>query len=363
MSPPPFNLHGPAPGGGVRVPVSIAAAPPSAPSSAARPALAPLPPLPATSPPVSPALGIAPDNAAQQPRPEPQPQTQAQGGEHGPWPEEENYGRKPHSSGLAVPVTPPAPEPGLPGWSAGRKARIAIVIDDMGLNMRESRRAVALPEAVTLSYIPYAPRLREQTREARDAGHELMLHLPMEPMGRDNPGPGALLTGLPEEELRQRLALALSSFVGFDGVNNHMGSKFTASEQGMEIVVDELRRRQLFFLDSRTSAQTVGEKVARREGLPAIGRDVFLDDSMTYEAVKSQIAQLERVARRKGYAVAIGHPHAATLQALEEWIPEAKRNGFEFVAVRSLVLQLAETAREESAGISPAALTGTATVP
>lgn len=257
-------------------------------------------------------------------------------------PEEENYGRTGGgTSSLAVPVQPPAPEPKLPGWPSGRhSARIALVIDDMGLNMRESRRAVALPAAVTLSYIPYAPRLREQTREAREEGHELMLHMPMEPMGHDNPGPGALLTGLPEEELRQRLVMALSSFGGFDGVNNHMGSKFTASESGMEIVVNELKQRQLFFLDSRTSSQTVGEKVARREGLPAIARDVFLDDSMTYEAVKRQIEQLEHVARRKGYAVAIGHPHPATLQALEEWIPAAKKRGFEFVAVRDLVQQL-----------------------
>ncbi|MER2519101.1 MAG: divergent polysaccharide deacetylase family protein [Bdellovibrionales bacterium] len=255
------------------------------------------------------------------------------------WPIEENYGQKSAKS-IAVPVAPPVPEPKLPGWLPSHKARIAIVIDDMGLNLRESRRAVALPASVTLSYIPYAPRLRDQTREARDVGHELMLHMPMEPIGHDNPGPGALLTGLSEDEIRQRLVQALSSFVGFDGVNNHMGSKFTASESGMEIVVEELKQRQLFFLDSRTSSLTVGEKVARREGLPVIARDVFLDDSMTLEAVRGQIQQLERVARRKGYAVAIGHPHQATLQALEKWMPEAEKRGFVFVAIRDLVEQL-----------------------
>jgi uncharacterized protein len=232
-----------------------------------------------------------------------------------------------------TPVPPPATTPFVPPG----KPKIAIVIDDMGLDMRDSNRAAALPGFITLSYMPYATRLREQTRDAREQGHELLLHMPMEPVGHDDPGPGALLVDLPANEIRQRFQTALASFVGFDGVNNHMGSKFTANSAGMEIVIDELRQRNLFFLDSRTSAKSVGESLARQEGLPTIARDVFLDDDITLKAVNAQLERVEYVAKHKGYAVAIGHPHAITLQALEAWLPEAEKQGFELVPLRELV--------------------------
>src|SRR5262249_40596056 len=154
--------------------------------------------------------------------------------------------------------------------------------------------------------------------------------MPMEPLGHDDPGPGALLTNLSSDEVRARFDKALDSFSGFDGVNNHMGSKFTADEAGMQIVIGELQKRHLFFLDSRTSARSVGDAVAREHGVPTTRRDVFLDDTMTAEAVNAQLAQLERVARHKGVAVAIGHPHDVTLTALEAWLPAAQKRGLVF---------------------------------
>lgn len=216
-------------------------------------------------------------------------------------------------------------------------AKISIIIDDMGLDIKDSQRAIMLPSAITLSFMPYATRLREQTKEARDHGHELMLHMPMEPLGHADPGPGALLVNLPDEELKQRLDTALASFVGFDGINNHMGSKFTADAHGMELVIGELQPRHLFFLDSKTSAQTVGEHIARQRGLPTISRDVFLDDEQTTSAIAQQLMQTERVAQKKGYAVAIGHPHAVTLQTLENWIPDVQKRGFILVPVHDLI--------------------------
>jgi uncharacterized protein len=232
-----------------------------------------------------------------------------------------------------VPVMPEHEQPRI----AGQKPEIAIIIDDVGLNLSGSQRAIKLPGFITLSFIPYAERLDEQTTEARDRGHELMLHMPMEPIGRQNPGPGALLTTLSPQDVRARLDHALDSFDGFDGMNNHMGSRFTAYSAGMEIVIEELQKRGLFFLDSRTSAQTVGESIAEKHGLPTISRDVFLDDNMAPDAVKAQLAITERVARRKGHAVAIGHPHEVTLSALEAWIPEAEKEGFIFVPVHTLI--------------------------
>jgi polysaccharide deacetylase 2 family uncharacterized protein YibQ len=234
-------------------------------------------------------------------------------------------------AGISMPIAPEH-EP-----VQGRKPEIAIVIDDMGLNLSGSQRAIKLPGYVTLSFMPYAERLDEQTAEAREAGHELMLHMPMEPIGREDPGPGALLTTLAPEDIRARFDHALGSFDGFDGVNNHMGSRFTAYAAGMNIVIEELQKHHLFFLDSRTSAQSVGETIAQKQGLPTIARDVFLDDSLTPIAIKAQLAATERVAQHKGYAVAIGHPHDNTLAALEAWLPEAEKRGFEFVPVHDLV--------------------------
>ena len=232
-----------------------------------------------------------------------------------------------------VPVMPEHETPPPPG----QKPEIAIVIDDMGLNLSGSQRAIKLPGTVTLSFMPYAERLDEQTTEARDAGHELMLHMPMEPIGRQDPGPGALLTTLSLQDIRARMTHALDSFDGFDGMNNHMGSRFTAFPAGMEIVIDELDKRHLFFLDSRTSAQSVGAGIAEKHGLPTISRDVFLDDNLSPDAIKAQLAVTERVARRKGHAIAIGHPHEATLAALEVWMPEAEKAGFVFVPVHNLI--------------------------
>ena len=237
----------------------------------------------------------------------------------------------------SVTSAPPPPPPSSPLSAATHRPRIALVIDDMGLDLKDSRRAVALPATVTLSYIPYASQLKSQTDEAADAGHELLLHMPMEPVGHDDPGPGALLTNLPPDEIRARFQAALGRFTSFDGVNNHMGSKFTADATGMAIVMDELHARGLFFFDSRTSAQSVGAALAHARGVPSISRDVFLDNEITPGAVAAQLAALERIARQRGFAVAIGHPHAVTLQVLEDWLPAAQARGVTLVRLRDLV--------------------------
>lgn len=243
----------------------------------------------------------------------------------------------PSPADMMAMVAPVIPKPETIRPPVSGHPRIAIVIDDMGLNATGSERAVRLPSFVTLAFIPYAPRLQSQADRAIEAGHEVLLHLPMEPVGRESPGPGALLVGLAPDELRTRLQKALDSFTGFDGVNNHMGSRFTTDQAAMEQVADALRERRLFFLDSRTTLSSLGEKVARERGLLAASRDVFLDDDMSAAAVRVQLAQTERIARRKGFVIAIGHPHPATLAALEAWIPEMERLGFEFVPLRALV--------------------------
>lgn len=204
---------------------------------------------------------------------------------------------------------------------------VAIVIDDVGLDRPRSKRAWELPGPLTMSFLPYARELGEQTRAARARGHELMLHLPMEPSGRADPGPGALLVSLSDGELRQRTQAALDSFAGFAGVNNHMGSRFTTFRPGMETVLRQLRGRGLMFLDSRTTPQSVGESVAQDLGLPFLVRHVFLDDDESLDAVRRRLAEAEAIARRQGFVVAIGHPHEATLVALAEWLPTVQKKG------------------------------------
>ena len=154
-----------------------------------------------------------------------------------------------------------------------------------------------------------------------------MRHRPMEPTGRNDPGPGALLVSMSDAEIRQRTTSALDSFEGFAGVNNHKGSRFTAFRPGMETVMRQLRPRGLMFLDSRTTRESVGDQTAQEVGVPVIVRHVFLDDDESIEAVRRTLADAEAVARRQGFVVAIGHPHETTLQALSEWLPTVQGKG------------------------------------
>ncbi len=215
---------------------------------------------------------------------------------------------------------------------------LAIVIDDAGLNRRGTERAVRLPVPVTLAYMAYADHLPEQVAAARRAGHEILLHIPMETVGDDtDTGPNALLTGLPREELTRRMRWNLERVDGYVGVNNHMGSRFTADRPGMTALMRELNRRGLMFLDSRTAGNTVGSGIAREAGVPNLMRDVFLDNEPTVRSVTAQLRQAEKLARGKGFAVAIGHPHDWTLEAIEKWLPGAQARGVVLVPLTAIL--------------------------
>lgn len=197
---------------------------------------------------------------------------------------------------------------------------------------------VAMPGPLTLSYLPYGAGVAEQAGKARAAGHELMVHMPMEPLASNvSPGPDALLTGLPAGELAARVARNLEKFDGYVGVNNHMGSRFTENTTLLKPVLVELKRRGLLFLDSRTSPRSVGDSVGQQVGLPHTGRDVFLDHDMAPAAVSAALARLEQVAQRNGTAIAIGHPHDVTRQALAAWLPSLPAKGIALVPLSAIV--------------------------
>jgi uncharacterized protein len=240
---------------------------------------------------------------------------------------------KPHTPGTQLAAATSAQAPStwrrnsVPFSDLNSRPLVAIVIDDVGIDRPHSRRAWELPGPLTMSFLPYAKDLHDQAKAARARGHELMLHLPMEPTGHADPGPGALRVSMSDGELTQRVTAALDSFDGYVGVNNHMGSRFTAYRPGMETVLRLFRARGLMFLDSRTTAQTVGDQVAQELGVPSMTRNVFLDDDESIEAVRRKLAETEAMAHRQGFVVAIGHPHETTLTALADWLPGLAAKG------------------------------------
>lgn len=228
----------------------------------------------------------------------------------------------------------------VPPPAAAKPPYVAVLIDDAGLDRKGTQRAIALKAPVTLSFMSYAADLAEQSAAARAAGHEVMLHLPMEPLDtrRNNPGPNALYVNLDPAELQRRLVWHLDRFSDYVGVNNHMGSRFTADAARMGQVLDEIGRRQVFWLDSLSGPNSAGPSLARKRGLDAAERDLFLDDERS-PGIGHELAAMERIARARGDVIAIGHPHGTTLTALENWIATAKERGFSVVPVSTVLLR------------------------
>ncbi|MFL2770402.1 MAG: divergent polysaccharide deacetylase family protein [Rhodospirillaceae bacterium] len=214
---------------------------------------------------------------------------------------------------------------------------VAIVIDDMGLDRSRGSRISALPAPLTLSFLTYADDLLDQSVDAREAGHEVLAHIPMEPLGSADPGPGALTISADPREIKQRLDAYLENWSGYVGINNHMGSKLTGNQEAMNVVIGELCKRGLLWLDSRTDAGTVGEITAATFGLPYVGRDVFIDNINARTAIDEQLRKIETIARTTGQAVAIGHPRDNTILALSDWLPSLKDKGINLVPITEVV--------------------------
>lgn len=214
---------------------------------------------------------------------------------------------------------------------------IAVVIDDLGVNRTNTKALNELPGPLTMAFLPYAGDIEAQTDAARLAGHELMVHLPMEPYGSDSPGPNALITSLDHDEFVERLALNLNRIKGYVGVNNHMGSRLTADRGRMDLVMRELRERDVLFLNSKTSPRSVAGEMASRNGVPNTNRDIFLDHVIDIDKIRRQMSLVERVARQTGSAVAIGHPHSATIEALKGWLPRLAERGFVLAPISAVV--------------------------
>jgi hypothetical protein len=217
--------------------------------------------------------------------------------------------------------------------------RLAIVIDDLGQNISHLEKLADLGIPLSVAVIPGLPATARTVREAARRNIEILLHQPMEPRdeGGKNPGEGVLLTTMTAEAIRERVRESLASVRGAVGVNNHMGSRFTEDSGGVAALMVELREQKLFWLDSRTTAATVGPAVARSLGVPAIERDIFIDAEVSVDFIRAQLRKLIDTARLRGSAVGIGHPHAETLAVLHEMRGELLGSGVSLVPVSALV--------------------------
>jgi polysaccharide deacetylase 2 family uncharacterized protein YibQ len=217
------------------------------------------------------------------------------------------------------------------------QVQIAIIIDDLGYHKSAGERAISLPGAVTLAVLPYQTHTQVLAQAAVDAGKELILHAPMEPHNQVPWEEGGLSSGLSLQDMQQALTAMLASVPQATGINNHMGSKFTEDPAAMQWLMTELKDHELFFVDSLTSPGSLAWSSAQTLGVPSLKRDIFLDNVAKAEQIEVQFQKLVKVARKRGYAVAIGHPYTATLEVLETYLPQLSHLGVELVPASRLI--------------------------
>jgi polysaccharide deacetylase 2 family uncharacterized protein YibQ len=217
-------------------------------------------------------------------------------------------------------------------------ARLAIILDDLGNDRAAADAIFALPYALTISVLPNHAHSVDIAEEARRRGYEVMLHLPMQSVGKEMPETQELHPGMPAGDIPVLFEQMMQSVPNAVGVNNHQGSQATADPALMEELMPVLQKWNLFYVDSRTTAATVAYDTAQRLGVRSGFRNVpFLDDVAEVSAVRKQLELALRGAKDKGEAIAIGHPHPATLQALREILPQAESRGVHLVYASDLV--------------------------
>ena len=220
----------------------------------------------------------------------------------------------------------------------GGKARLAIILDDLGNDRAAADAIFALPYPLTISVLPNRPHSIEIAEAAHRRGYQVMLHLPMESLGNGKAESQELRPGMSPRQVSALVNEFLRAVPDVAGVNNHQGSQSTADATLMAELMPLLRERNLFYIDSRTTTATVAYDTARKAGVRAAFRNVpFLDDISDAAAISKQLRRAIRDAQEKGEAVAIGHPHTATLKALREVLPQAKSQGVRLVYASDLV--------------------------
>ncbi|MFQ5480167.1 MAG: divergent polysaccharide deacetylase family protein [Thermodesulfobacteriota bacterium] len=234
---------------------------------------------------------------------------------------------------------PPHKEPLPAGKVSSPAAKVAILIDDMGGSITRLNEILSIGSPITISVLPHLKHSREVSRIAALSGHDVLVHLPMEPKNSavNHAGRGVLLTAMTGPLITKTVIEDLQSVPDAIGANNHMGSRFTENEAGMRTVFTVLKERGLFFVDSRTTSASIGPRLAADTGIRHAERDVFLDNERDVNYIDGQLKILVDIARKRGSAIAIGHPYPETLAALQEMIPLMEASAIEVVPVSELI--------------------------
>jgi polysaccharide deacetylase 2 family uncharacterized protein YibQ len=230
--------------------------------------------------------------------------------------------------------TPPGPR----SKADASQPRVALVLDDGGYGGEVTERVLALDNRVTLAILPNTPDGAATATRATEIGFEVILHMPMQTDSTTvKPFPGQLNVDMGSEQIAQLTTDAMAQVPGAVGVNNHTGSKFTANADQMALFLDVVKQKGWFFLDSKTGPDSKGFEVAKEMGIPSTIRDVFLDDVAEAGEIKRQWAEMVRIARKTGRAVAIGHFRALTLDVIEEELPKLEGGGITLVPLSELL--------------------------
>lgn len=238
---------------------------------------------------------------------------------------------------LASVGTTPAPAPAVP------VKQVAFVIDDLGNNMKGTEEILSMPVPLTIAVMPFLPSTKKDAQLAHKNGHDVIVHMPMEPFkGRASwLGPGAITSDLTDEEIKSRVNKAIDDVPHAIGMNNHMGSKVTGDERIMRAVMSVLKERGLFYLDSKTNYRSVAGKIADELGVPHLDNQLFLDDSHTAEHITNQLEKVCARLNQDPTCIVIGHVGPAgkkTASLLRQYIPRIQKEA-EFVTVSKMIFQ------------------------
>jgi polysaccharide deacetylase 2 family uncharacterized protein YibQ len=242
-------------------------------------------------------------------------------------------------------VSVPVPPHVLPPELTRDMKVVAVIIDDLGHNLQAARPFIEMNHPVALSLLPDRPFSGTLAEEVAASGKTLLLHQPMEPVGYPDtdPGPGAILLDQTPVQVRQLLERNIDSMPGVVGINNHMGSRATTDPVIMETVLEFVGDRGLFFIDSRTTADTIGFTMAREKGLKTAERDVFLDNDPDPAAIDARIRELLDRAQKRGWAIGIGHANSQTAAALDRMALTARARGITWISLESLIAYYVDT--------------------
>lgn len=241
------------------------------------------------------------------------------------------------------PVAPPeAPEPKPVPETVVKppvRPRLAIIIDDMGPDIKKLRELLEVDGQITIAVMPNMRDSGKISNLASSKGLDVIVHMPMEPreLMEHNPGDGALLVAMSPAEIRAKMESGMKTVPDAIGMNNHMGSRFTEDAGGMREVLSVVKKKDMLFIDSRTTSKSVAGRVARELGVPSADRNVFLDNTRDVEYIKRQLMEAVRQAQKSGKAIAIGHPYPETIKALREAVPALAADGVDVVGISEVV--------------------------